>query len=437
MSSSLFGVNLSGYLASEKGVGEGARCSLRILRQIDVPYTLDAFDDPESSNPDLGLEPFGSQNPYSINLVHVGAKHSPDFANERGAAYFEGRCNVGYWAWELPRFPQRWMSSFQYFDEIWVPSTFCRDAMTPVSPVPVVTVPHCVVAPERAGRPRYLREHFGIAQGTFVFLFVFDFSSQVERKNPKAIIDAFRIAFGGSNQAQLVLKCSRSAAHRAELTRLKAAACGLRVQFIDQVMRREEVDGLMDLADCYVSLHRSEGFGLTMAEAMVRGKPVIATNYSGNTDFMSSANSFPVDYKLVPIRQQFGDYDRGELWAEPDVQHAAALMRTVHEQRDAAAEIGECGRQTILRDLSPAAIGKTVLNRLIGLRDCEQRAVARVNGEATLIADRFRVPQPVERPRCSIVIPVFNKAALTKQCLDGIFQCGANEATFEITLTTA
>jgi len=425
-----FGVNVSGYLASEKGVGEGVRSNLRILQAARIPFAQDHFVDPGSLNLDTTFTNFATGKIYRFNLVHVGAKHSPDFVRERGPAYFQGRYNIGYWAWELSSFPHRWVPSFRFFDEIWVPSTFALDAVSRVAPIPVVKVPHCVDVPRGDVDPRLGRCHFGLPEEPFIFLFVFDFSSRVERKNPEAIIEAFRTAFGPNDEALLILKSSHSALHPRELERLLRAARGASVQIIDGVVTRDEIDALIGFADCYVSLHRSEGFGLTLAEAMARGKPVIATNYSGNIDFMSPDNSFLVDYDLVEIPEKCGEYDQGNVWAAPNTQHAAELMRFVFENRDEAHQVGQAARRTVLRDLSACRLGRIVSDRLrsISERD-DQGHPATVNTSRT---GDCRLGRAGRSPRCSVIIPVLNKAALTRQCLDTLLSLQAGAHLFEI-----
>ena len=231
--------------------------------------------------------------------------------------------------------------------------------------IPVVRVPHCL--PEQLPTLDLDRVHFGLPRDAFVFLFVFDFHSYMERKNPAAVIDAFNHAFRKNEDAVLVLKCSRPEFNPTGLGALEEHAKGLPFQVIDQVLSREEINTLIRLSDCYVSLHRSEGFGLTIAEAMTLEKPVVATAYSGNMDFMTTGNSFPVNYRLVELDRDHGPYRKGNVWAEPDMEHAAELMRFVYENRDRANEIARKARQDILRQLSPQAVGELVKQRLVAV----------------------------------------------------------------------
>jgi glycosyltransferase involved in cell wall biosynthesis len=356
------GVNVVGYVRSEKGVGESLRAHVRALRAVGVPHRLVDVIDPTSANLDTTLDTTaGSDGSYSVNLIHINADVLPSFAARKGPEFFDNRYNIGYWAWELPEFPDTYHNSFAYVDEIWVGTSYCLDTIARVSPVPVVKMP----LPLPSGNPSTKnvgRGHFGLPDGSFVFLFIFDVHSVVARKNPEAVIDAFRRAFPGREDVRLVLKYS----HGDDAFRhtLLARARDPRVLLIDTVLDRLELNSLIEACDCYVSLHRSEGFGITMAEAMTFAKPVIATGYSGNVDFMDADNSFPVRFDLVTLAQDYGPYRRGSTWAQPDVKHAAELMRLVYESPHLARERALRGQQDIRRYLDPAAIGRRIEERL-------------------------------------------------------------------------
>jgi glycosyltransferase involved in cell wall biosynthesis len=357
-----FGVNVAGYFRSERSVGEAARATVRALRAASIPHVLNTVADPGAANPDASLTLFSPENPYGANLVHVNADQVAVFARQRGDAYFRGRFNVGFWFWELSSFPPEWHSSFRYFDEIWVASGHVLDAIARVSPVPVVRMP-LALAPEQSDPVALDRARLGLAADTWVFLFIYDADSVVDRKNPFALIEAFRRAFGDSPEAALVLKCH--AGKRPGAGGLAAATSGMaNVKVMDCVLPRAELNALLAMSDCYVSLHRSEGFGLPIAEAMLMGKPVIVTGYSGNMDFTTPANSYLVKYRLVELDQDRGPYRKGGVWADPDIEHAAALMRHVYEQREAARGVARLGQQDVLRLFSPATVGAQIRDRL-------------------------------------------------------------------------
>jgi glycosyltransferase involved in cell wall biosynthesis len=285
------------------------------------------------------------------------------FLQERGQHYLEGKLNIACWAWEISEFPREWESHFRHLDEIWVPSNFALDAISRVAPIPVLRMPHSI--PDWLPMKKCDRSQFGIQQSAFVFLFVFDFASSCARKNPLAIIEAFKSAFGSGDRAMLILKSARSEEDPAAAKALAQAASNANIRILDAVLPRDEINALINTCNCYVSLHRSEGFGLTIAEAMSLGKPVIATDYSGNADFMNSSNSFPVRFRMVEIEQDFGQYRRGYSWAQPDIAHAAQLMRSVFNDTSAAARMGKQGRRDIVQHLNPLSVGKRMQERLL------------------------------------------------------------------------
>jgi glycosyltransferase involved in cell wall biosynthesis len=237
------------------------------------------------------------------------------------------------------------------------------DAFAKKSPVSVVRMPLAIVP--RCG-PQSSAEQPG--KKPFTFLFAFDFQSLVERKNPMGTIRAFKTAFASREDVKLVIKGSHSEGHEGTLRDLAKVAEGANVQFLAQVLPEVELDALFAEADCYVSLHRGEGFGLTLAESMAMGKPVIATGYSGNLDFMNVNNSYLVKYRLIEIEEDHGPYKKGNLWADPDVEDAARHMRFVFENREEAKDIGARARRDIQENFSPQALAPLYLERLRAIK---------------------------------------------------------------------
>ena len=368
-----FGVNVYGYLRTESGIGEAVRGVVRALHAAAVPCAPANLDLGVASRmADRSIAGVTGAQEYDVNLVFVNADQVPLIARDLGRERLRLRYNVGCWSWELEEFPPEWHGSFGYFHEIWTPSTFCLESIAAVSPVPVRRLPHAVEFEPPAD---LARADLGLPADRFLFVFAFDFLSFTERKNPLGLVRAFKRAFAPGDGASLVLKTVNSEFDPEGLARLAREAEGHPVVFLDRYLTRRETHGLLALADCCVSLHRSEGFGLTLAEAMFLGKPVIATAYSGNTDFMNPGNSFPVRYRLVPIERDHGPYRAGWRWAEPDEEHAAEQMRTVFADREAARRVGERAREDVRRELSNAAIGRLLRRRL-------ERIVEQVNGPA-------------------------------------------------------
>jgi glycosyltransferase involved in cell wall biosynthesis len=208
------------------------------------------------------------------------------------------------------------------------------------------------------------RDALGLPEDKFLFLFTFDMLSFIERKNPWGAIEAYRRAFGPDfNETSLIIKVTnldQFPQHREPLRQAVASVKGI---LMDGYLERAELDGLFNLCDAYVSLHRSEGFGMTIAEAMHLGKPVIATDYSGNADYMNVNNSYPVGYELVELEQDHGPYKKGGVWADPDLDHAAAQMRRAFENQDEARFKGRRAAADIERWYGSEAMARKIMGR--------------------------------------------------------------------------
>lgn len=358
------GVNLAGYLGSELGVGEAARQLGRALAARHLPS---AEIDIPVQEPDLATaigELGPEDHPFDVNVICVNADMLPAVAGAMPSGFFHRRHTAGLWFWEVERFPERWLDSFKYLDEVWVASEFVAEALRPVAPVPVSTVRIPVTPAEPSAAARRAA---ALPEG-FCFLYVFDFRSVFRRKNPLGAIEAFRRAFDPGEGASLLIKSVGGDRWPEEAAELAAAAAEHPdVHLLDGVISAEEKNALIAGCDCYVSLHRSEGLGLTMAEAMYFGKPVVATGYSGNLDFMSGDNAYLVDYDLERIGEDAAPYPADARWAEPRIEHAAELMRRVFEDREGAARKGERAASAIRASHSPEAAGEVLERRLAEL----------------------------------------------------------------------
>jgi glycosyltransferase involved in cell wall biosynthesis len=371
------GVNVCGYLRDESGWGAAGRGYVRALRALGVPFALRDLSSLSSNrSEDKTLASFDSEHPYDINLVCVDAGQHYALMSEVGEEFFEHRYNIGAWAWELPRFPEKWYDRFAFYDEIWVGTSFIANVLAPISPVPVVRIPPVLVPPSEGTREAG-RRRLNVNAGEFVYLFIFDFHSHLERKNPLALVDAFKRAFKPSEVARLVIKCvnhdSDPAGYAALCERSRDASISIEAGYWSS----QEMRDLMAACDAYVSLHHSEGTGLTISDAMAHGKPVVATGWSGNMDFMNVANSYSVKYELVEIRENVGPYRAGETWAAASVEHAAELMRRVYEEREEAAAVGGVARRDIEANYSEEKIGSLIRQRLEVINSRERFAVFR------------------------------------------------------------
>ncbi len=359
------GANLVGYAHAELGMGEHVRMSAVALDTTDVQFGVLNFDIGVSSRKQARLEhgePITS-NKYSVNLFHINADQMLTAYCHLGAGFFANRYNIGYWAWELSKCPKEWVPIIEMVDEIWAPSRFIQSAFAEKTGIPVEYMPLCVTLQPFQKRGRI---EFKLPENHFLFLFVFDFLSYMERKNPFAAIRAFQIAFPDrSCKVGLVIKVMNGDSENPQWVKMMALIDNdSRIQIINRTMSRSEVLSLIDSCDSFVSLHRSEGFGRGPAEAMLLGKPVIATNYSGNTDFTRPDNSCLVNYRFRPVESGQYVFEDGQVWADADVQHAAWHMKRLVENPAMTAEIGLRGKDFIRTNFNKSVVGGIYAKRL-------------------------------------------------------------------------
>jgi glycosyltransferase involved in cell wall biosynthesis len=357
----LEGVNILSHFCYPSGIQQAAlfakaaleRCGVRTsCRDVPVPIKTELLDRADW----LALEI------YPITIINVAP--TPYFApvyEHSGLARRENVYRIAYWNWELESIPAEWVELAPLLDEIWSPTEFVAQAMRSRMPLPVFKIEPGV---EIGQIESVTRESLGVPNDHYVFLFMFDMYSEIERKNPLAVIRAFRAAFSPREKATLVIKTSRGKADREGLERLQKGARDSGVILIDQVVSRAKAYGFLEMCDCFVSLHRSEGFGLGLAEAMLLGKPAIATNYSGNLSFMNAGNSLLVDYQLTEIARSGPIYAKGSFWAEPSEAHAIERMREVFSDRDKAASLGARARTGLREKLSLKTAGDRMLKHL-------------------------------------------------------------------------
>ncbi len=355
------GVNVAGYVKAESGVGEVARLVVAALDAASVPCSVVPFDKTSSRQATTALEYRIAAPEHPTNIVCVNADQFEGFVESIGDELLSDRRTIAVWQWEVERFPD-WMARAEsHVDEIWVASQHAAHAVREQTTKAVHVFSLPVVRPMPSSRSR---ASLGLPEG-FIFLFCFDFDSVFERKNPLGVVAAFSRAFPPGSGPQLVIKSVRGDAHPEDLAPLRAAAAERPdIHVLDGYLDRGDQAGLMAACDAYVSLHRAEGFGLTIAEAMALGKPVIATGYSGNLEFMDETNSWLVPYELVPIPQGYDPYPAGALWAKPDIDVAAEVMRRIVNDPVAASERGQRAAHDMARLHSPIARSTFIRQRL-------------------------------------------------------------------------
>ncbi len=356
------GVNVIGLLGTHLGLGEAARQLLAALDAAGVPTRVWEYDTSESPRLQGGPTALPRGPWYAVNLLCLNPPELRHFQEHLGRSLIRNRHNIGIWAWETETAPRSWLRSAELVDEVWAPSRFVQESLRPAATLPVRLLPHAVGVPEH---PPYMdRAYLGLPEG-FLFLFMFDFNSSIRRKNAVGLVRAFRSAFASSEGPKLVIKTINGQSHQGDFEELLLAAAGREdILLYDRVLSPEERAALLDACDCYVSLHRAEGFGLTLAEAMALGKPVIATAYSGNLDFMTPENSYLVGAKRARVGVSWDRYPPGHFWAEPDLAEAGRTMRSVWMDPEPARERGARARSDVAQRLSPEVVGQLVRRRL-------------------------------------------------------------------------
>jgi glycosyltransferase involved in cell wall biosynthesis len=363
------GVNVIGLFRYTSGLQQAVRSAVASLTRCGVrtsprDFPVAFLREPRDRTAYDGIELF------DVTILNTGIDF-PAAGVYRLSGLHErpGVRRVGIWWWEMETIPAGWRDRAEGVDEIWAPTTFIANAMREAFDKPVFPMLPGMELPPFETLPR---SYFDLRDDRFVFSFVFDMNSRMQRKNPLGLIRAFRNAFRRDEPVDLVIKVSPPEPYYAELwEELRAAVDESGVTLIDRVLSRPELLAFLNAADCYVSLHRSEGFGLTCAESMLLGKPVVATGYSGNLDFMTSENSYLVRYDRVTLEKDIDPYPKGAVWAEPHLAHAAELMRRVYGNREEALSKGRRAMQELAQTLSLEAAGRRMVARLNAIRACK------------------------------------------------------------------
>ena len=366
-STQLPGVNLVGYLAGEFGVASAARMVLRMLRTAGIPVAAMPVSAASHRNSHrVSVSTFGA--PYDVSILALNADGLLAYAQTPDFRAHSGRPRVGIWYWEVDVLPESMRPAFALVDEVWCASEHVRAALEPWTEKPVRKHPLVFEAPHQ---PTHMhRGDLGLPDDRFLFGFVFDYASVPARKNPLGLLETYRQAFGPDDGATLVLKSinARHAPAAAEAVR-RLAGDRRDIILIDAHLDVVEMRALFELLDCYVSLHRSEGLGLTLSAAMAAGTPVIATGWSGNVEFMTADNSVLVPSSLEEVGPGSDPYPPEAVWASPDMDAAAKAMRRLFDRPDEARALGLAGRSTILREHAPELATPWLAERLTELTD--------------------------------------------------------------------
>ena len=360
------GINLIGDIKAETGLGQSMRIIAHIIKERGIPFTIIQVDSPGSlMHSETEYDDYISEEAkFDCNLIHINPNIWAENYLRFPMELLNYRYNIAYWLWELEEFPEEWCPCIQTVDEIWVPSEFIGNSIRKRTDKLVKTVPYVIrTAPDF----KMDRKYFQLPEEKFLFLMMYDFKSISERKNPKGVIEAYKIFYDKYKkkvrqiavethfkEPGLVIKVNHIKGGK-EFTMLKEELKDIpNVYYLTGNMSRTEVDSLIATADLLVSLHRSEGFGLPLAEAMQMGTPVIATNWSATTEFMDEESACLVDYKLITLEKNIGPYKKGNRWADADLEQAAIWMEKLYWDKDFYLRIKENAEKAIERYLSIA-----------------------------------------------------------------------------------
>ena len=334
----------------------------RAVEHAGIPFVVIPYSDSPRGRPEASEWPSSNTAPFDTNLLCLQPDQLSSFAAAAGASFFTNRTTVALWFWESTDFSDEYLPQLRLLDRVWVLSEHVRSVLSPATSAHVRVIP--IPVTDRRVEP-IPRTELGLPTDGFLFLALFDLVS-ARRKNPHGVIEAYRAAFAPESGAKLVLKTINGRDRKPQvLAELEdAAADRTDIAIIDGYVSERERDAMVAACDCFVSLHRAEGLGLPMLEAMCLGKPVIATAYSGNLAFMDDTSGYLVPFHLVPVPVGEWGHSTTAQWAEPSVEIAASLMRRVFEAPDEARTVGELGRRKVLARFSLDRAAAAVVSEL-------------------------------------------------------------------------
>jgi glycosyltransferase involved in cell wall biosynthesis len=371
-------VTLVGHPFSPIGTGRAMRVAFAACRSVGLETAVRDvwnFTAPEAAQA-VEIGPFVTTTYGAINVFHLnGDEIEP--ALERIGPLPQGY-NIVVPFWELPRYPAEWARQLERFDEVWAASDYIRQSVAAAVDRPVMHMP---LSTEIALDSFFSRRHFGIPENSYAFLCFFDCRSYIMRKNPQAMVECFRRLLAARPLARtcLVMKLHGFEAAPTDLQEVLADLRNLhgRVVVLESTMSETEVHNLIRCCDAFISLHRSEGYGLALAEAMYLGLPVIGTGYSGNTDFMTPENSFMIGYHLIPVPPDAYPHAEGQYWANPDLPEATARMTKLIDDPAAGRALGARGSRSIRSGFSYRAAGLRYARRLAEIAEMGNSFVRR------------------------------------------------------------
>lgn len=359
-----------GYAEGGLGLAETFRSMLQALYESGLQFSIYPFR--KNIETRLGApflpELYDRNGIYDISVAYIATDQLPYYYEELEAQVDSGSYNILRTYWELPQAPSEWRTLLDRIDELWVPNSFVHNAFRSIFDGVISVIPP-IVSVKKADL--YDRSYFDLDKSTFYFLFSFDFYSSAARKNPLGVVQTFSYAFPEQQRkVGLIIKSIGPGEYdpTAFQQLQNVTRIDNRIKLLTEPMLRDEMLSLISVSDCYISLHRSEGFGAGMAEAMALEKPVIGTDFSGNAEFLTQETGFPVRYalrKLMPGEYAHGE---GQSWAEPDLEEAITHMRSVVNDRADAARRAQRGKLYIEAHHSADTVAETIRVRIAEVR---------------------------------------------------------------------
>jgi glycosyltransferase involved in cell wall biosynthesis len=364
------GINIFGFINGEFGIAEATRLNCKAIQKAGIPLNILNYDVRTNHNSgDLTFKNFSDTAPYSINLVQVSPSTSEilHFFEYFEYSLFKGKYNILYVAWESETLPEDYIVNINLFDEVWTPSEYCKKCLEKFIALPIHIIPHPIDIDLKSTEDPDALNFYD--NDLFNFLFIFDYNSSIERKNVINLIEIFKDTFDkDDNNAFLTIKTSKSDRFATEKKSiLQTVGCSKKIRIVEKIFDKNALNHIINNCDSYISLHRSEGFGLTLAEAMYLGKPTIATGYSGNLQFMNNENSFLIEAIKTSYGSNDLNYNSDTIWSEPSLQKASEFLKKVYSGEDDVVKIAEKGRYTIIDDFSLSRIGELIKKRCLEL----------------------------------------------------------------------
>lgn len=353
-------INYHGTFLKTSGISEATRSNFEALLAVNLKPNKINYIQNQSQFIYDSKNVSNIPNESIINIYHININDIESFLIDNTLTFNQNTYNIAYWAWEFNILPEQFIPLISLFDEIWVPSSFCQNVFSSFSFKPVIKIPHSITLTNSNEDPININ-----LEGKFIFLSIFDSLSTPERKNTDGLINCFLESFKGNPEIVLILKTVNLEKNKRLNKKIhQLIECHPSIILINDEYSKQKLTQLIDLCDVYVSLHRAEGFGLTMAEAMLREKIVIATAYSGNMEFMSTQNSFLVDYELKTKTQDDGFLKQGYQYAEPNLNDAKELLKDIFENKNSKKDISFRAKKTIETYFSKDHIGLLMQKRL-------------------------------------------------------------------------